>query len=114
MAEHAKAVTPTRRRASTGEPVLATCYVTGAVFGSQVGWLLRWVDAVGGVAVQVWEGPEDDRRLDIHVTVPGGRVVWTRGTWLVHDLATGSFEVLAPDDFEREYVTDYMPLSALG
>lgn len=103
-------MTPTYRRAETGEPVLATRYETGIVIGGQTAWLNRWVAALGGVSVAVWDGPDDARRLDIHVTVPGGHVAWRAGQWLVHDLDAGAFAVMDDDTFHREHVTDLVPV----
>lgn len=97
------AVTPLVRRISDGQPVIATNYDTGQVIGGwlpQVAWLIRWVTALGGVAVAY----ASKDRPDIRITVPAGYVTLHPGEWLVHD---GSrFTVVPPDQYGREYGTD--------
>lgn len=88
---------------------MATRYEPGMVIGDGAGWIVRWVEALGGVAVAQWRGLLDnDAHLDIHVSVPGGRVTCHKGEWIVHDLTTKEFTTMDDATFTREHVTDYI------
>lgn len=93
------AVTPTHRHAASGEPVLATQLPSGNVIGGPAlaaAWLVRWVDAIGGIATQDGE--------NVYI----GDLVVRRGQWLVYDFR--GLIVLDDADFRRDYVTDLHPL----
>lgn len=96
-------VTPTHRHAGSGEPVLATQLPDGDVLGGRAlaaSWLVRWVDALGGVATT--DG------TTVRVTVGGGYLTVQPGQWLVYDFRR--FIALDDDAFGRDYVTDLVPM----